>query len=360
MAARNGHHRVTMADVARRAGVSTAAVSKVLRNAYGVSPAMATRVRTAIDDLGYRPHAAARGLRGRTFTLGLLLPEIQNPFFGDILAGVTEVAVPSGYQVLMGAAGVAAAKQSELADAMVDRQMDGLVLVAPSMDRTAVELTANGTPTVVFGHHDRGYNFDSVAGDDRAGAALVVDHLVELGHRRIAHTAARHHADFGWNSGPDVVRWAGYEEAMHRHGLQPLVSVTSYVEPGGYEAAMELLTHWDRPTAIFAGADTAAMGVMRAAAQLGLEIPRDLSLVGYDNSYLADLAPVQLTSVDQGGRALGAAAASLLIERIDGRTEPQLVTHAPKLMLRRTTTAPAEDVTGGEGPGTGSMPCTLT
>ena len=124
--------RATITDVARHAGVSTAAVSKVLRNAYGVSAAMQEKVRAAITELDYRPHAAARGMRGRTYTIGVLLDNIRNAFFADILDGVRAELDDSEYTVMIGAAGFGADAQRKTIQSMVDRQMDGLILIAPS------------------------------------------------------------------------------------------------------------------------------------------------------------------------------------------------------------------------------------
>jgi LacI family transcriptional regulator len=341
MKSQHAVRRVTIADVARHAGVSTAAVSKVLRNAYGVSDGMSQRVRSSMAELGYRPHAAARGMRGRSFTIGLLLDNIRNPFYGDFLDGVTDALAKTDFQVLVGSAGFSAQDQSRLADAMVDRAMDGLILVAPSMSRSQVITVAKTIPTVVVGHHDTADEYDSVVDDDRAGAALVVDHLVALGHRRISHTSATAKAG-QWKGRPEQVRSAGYRQAMHRHGLDEAVTIagTSYSEEGGYRAGRELLDRPDRPTAIFAGADFAALGVLRAAYELGLRIPADLSLAGYDNTTLAASAPINLTSVDQAAHDLGATAARLLGERMDGRSRSVLTSAAPQLIVRNTTAPP--------------------
>jgi LacI family transcriptional regulator len=332
--------RVTIADVARHAGVSTAAVSKVLRNAYGVSAEMTERVQSSIAELGYRPHAAARGMRGRSFTIGLLLDNIRNPFYGDILEGVTDALAKTDFQVLVGSGGFSSHHQSRLAEAMIDRAMDGLILVAPSMSRSQVIATAKTVPTVVVGHHDTADEYDSVVDDDLAGAALVVDHLVVLGHRRIAHTSATGKGQ--WTRRPDQVRSDGYRQAMHRHHLDGAVRIagTSYSEEGGYSAGRELLDRPDQPTAIFAGADIAAVGVLRAAYELGLRIPEDLSLVGYDNTTIASIAPINLTSVDQAGHDMGATAARLLCERMDGRGRSVLTSAAPRLIVRNTTGPP--------------------
>ncbi|WP_307849648.1 LacI family DNA-binding transcriptional regulator [Qaidamihabitans albus] len=328
--------------MAREAGVSTAAVSKVLRNADGVSAAMRSKVRAAMTDLGYRPHAAARGMRGKTFTVGIVLDSIRNPFFADILDGVTDELGATDYQVLLGAGGFGAEGQAKLADAMVDRRMDGLILIAPGMAKADIVQTAGHVPLVIVGHHDAADEYDSVVDDDLAGAALVVDHLVALGHRRIAHTSTTGTRASGWSRTPDKVRSRGYREAMRRHGLAEhlTVAATSFSEEGGYQAAKELLGRPDPPTAIFAGADVAAFGVLRAAHELGLRVPEDLSLVGYDNTTTAALSPVQLTSVDQAGRTMGSTAARLLIERIDGRRHAMRAASSPTLVVRGTTAPP--------------------
>lgn len=331
--------RVTITDVARHAGVSVSAVSKVLRNAYGVSDSMRERVRAAMTALEYRPHAAARGMRGRTYTVGVLLDNIRNAFFADILDGVSAQLRDGDYQVLVGAAGFGQEEQTRLARAMVDRQMDGLILIGPGFPREEVLRTAATVPTVVIGHHDTAPEYDSVMDADAEGAGLVVDHLVELGHRAIALTSAHGNKDIGWNGTPERVQRRGYHEAMRRHGLagSARVAMTAYSEEGGYRAGLELLAGPGRPTAVFAGADVAAMGVFRAARELGLRIPEDVSLAGYNNTEVAALAPVQLTSVDQAGDLMGRTAARLLLQRLDGRTRSVTVTVAPSLVARRTT-----------------------
>jgi len=341
MKSQDAVRRVTIADVARHAGVSTAAVSKVLRNAYGVSAGMSQRVRSSMAELGYRPNAAARGMRGRSFTIGLVLDNIRNPFYGDLLDGVTDALAKTDFQVLVGSAGAGAQDQSRLADAMIDRAMDGLILIAPSMSRAQVRAVAKTIPTVVVGHHDTDDEYDSVVNDDRAGVTLVVNHLVARGHRRIAHTSVTVKGG-QWTGRLAQVRSDGYRQAMQRHGLDEVVTIagTSYSEEGGYQAGRELLGRPGRPTAIFAGADFAALGVLRAASELGLRIPADLSVAGYDNTTLAASAPINLTSVDQAAHDMGAAAARLLGERMDGRSRSVLTSTAPQLVVRSTTGPP--------------------
>jgi LacI family transcriptional regulator len=342
-AAAKPNKRVTITDVARHAGVSTAAVSKVLRSAYGVSPAMRDKVQAAIAELGYRPHAAARGMRGRTYTIGVLLDNVRNAFFADILDGIRDELRQTEYTVLIGAAGFDPEDQAKTIRSMVDRQMDGLILVAPGTPRGEVLATAASTPSVVIGHHDAADSYDSVVDADDLGAGLVVDHLVSLGHRDIALVSAPGTKANQWKRTPEAVLSEGYLAAMERHGLASCARVhhTAYSDDGGFKAGMTLLTADRPPTAVMTGADVAALGIYRAAHELGLRIPDDLSLAGYNNTALAALAPVQLTSVDQAGHTMGAAAARMLVERVEGRRDRAMqTTMTPRLVVRGTTAAP--------------------
>jgi LacI family transcriptional regulator len=335
--------RVTIADVAVHANVSPAAVSKVLRNAYGVSPAMRARVRQAMTDLKYRPHAAARGMRGQTYTLGVMLPEIRNPFFPDVVDGITGQLADTDYEVLMGAGGGDPDSNARITDAMIDRRMDGLILVGPLIRQRQLEVTAQTVPTVVIGRHGKSASYDAVVDDDIVGAGLIVDHLADLGHRRIAHIG---HKDpgRGWpTTMPHNVRAEGYRQAMRRRGLGNEIDVvsTSYSEQGGYLGARELLSRPVPPTAIFAGADVAAIGVLKAVDEAGLRVPEDISLAGYDNISIGALGPISLTSVDQDGRLLGSNAARLLLERIQGRRQRSvLLSLTPSLVPRRSAAPP--------------------
>ncbi|WP_327692917.1 LacI family DNA-binding transcriptional regulator [Streptomyces sp. NBC_00459] len=344
MGSTGGAKRATIADVARSAGVSTSAVSKVLTNAYGVSPAMRERVQAAMAELGYRPHAAARGMRGRTYTIGVLLANIRNAFYADLLEGVDALLRDSEYAVFIGSSGSAEMDdQTKLIHAMVDRQMDGLILIAPAVSRTEVVRIAADVPTVVLGHHDPSPAYDCVVNQDGLGVDLVVDHLVGLGHRDIAHLSHPTVRGTQWQQRPEHHVRAAYGEAMARHGLSDLARVVNsgYSDEGGYRGAMELLTSTRPPTAIFAGADVAATGVFRAAAELGLRIPEDLSLAGYNNTSVAALAPVSLTSVDQAGAMMGETAARLLLERIEKRRDRSVVMASTPYLVVRSSTAPA-------------------
>jgi LacI family transcriptional regulator len=302
---------------------------------------MHARVRAAMSELGYRPHAAARGMRGQTYTIGMMLPEIRNPFFHEILEGVSAQLAGTDYQVLIGPGGSEAESQVNITNAMIDRRMDGLIQVAPLAHRRNLEEMARSMPMVMIGRHDKSADYDTVTDDDIMGAGLVVDHLYELGHRRIAHVehkvSGRNHP----STLPQSVRAEGYRQAMRRVGLAPDIVSTAYTEEGGYQAARELLARDVRPTAIFAGADVAAIGVLNAVYEAGLRVPDDISIVGYDNTAFAALGPISLTSVDQDGHAMGANAARLVLERIDNkRSRSVLLSTSPTLIRRRSTAPP--------------------
>jgi LacI family transcriptional regulator, galactose operon repressor len=338
MATRDRRRRVTIADVARHAQVSTTAVSKVLRNAYGVSPAMRDRVKLSIDELDYRPHAGARAMRGRTFTIGVLLPHIRNPFFPEILDGVTEQLDGADYQVII-VQGDELKAETRAIDALVDRQVDGILMVAPLASKARLEQVAEDVPTVVLGRHERSAVYDSVFDDDEAGAELVVEHLIALGHRRIAHIAQKNASRGRPAAMLHTIRAATYERVMREHGLadEIAIAMTSYTEEGGHQGARELLARSPRPTAIFAGADLAAFGALAAIHEAGLAVPADISVAGYDNTRLAALANISLTSVDQDGAIMGKTAGRLLLERIEGRTASVRFSVNPTLIPRRST-----------------------
>lgn len=342
MVARNGRRRVTITDVASHAQVSVTAVSKVIRNAYGVSPQMKDRVKTAIEELGYRPQATARGMRGRTFTIGLVLPHIRNPFFADILDGLTAQLEDTGYQAITIQGGVTRKVERRAVDALVDRQVDGVIMVAPLAGRARLEEVAQEIPTVVLARHERSAYYDTVFGDDEAGAQVVVEHLIALGHRRIAHISHQDNSDARPSDLLHVIRAETYKRVMAEHGLADEIAIatTYYHEEGGYDGARQLLSRSPRPTAIFVGADQAAFGALAAVHEAGLSVPGEISVAGYDNTPLAALPNITLTSVDQDGAVMGHTAGRLLLERIEGRTSAMRFSAAPSLVVRGSTAPP--------------------
>lgn len=333
--------RITIVDVARHAGVSTASVSKVLRDAYGVSDAMKERVSASMDELKFRPHRPARGMRGRTYTIGMLVADIENPFFSLLCTGLSRHLGANDYEVLVAPGGYTTSSQRTMINAMIDHQMDGLVLVSPRAADAEIEAFATEVPVVQIGRHSESALLDSVSGDDALGAQLVVDHFVRLGHRRIAFVM---NAVEGDDPGlPEQRRLRGFRNAMASHGLadEAVVVTHEWSLEGGRRAARELTSMEQIPTAVHAGADVAAFGILNGLWDRGLRAPEVFSLAGYDNSTTSGIGPISLTTVDQAGLQMGALAAELLLDRISGRTESRHEILEPSLVIRSTTAAPA-------------------
>jgi LacI family transcriptional regulator len=333
--------RATIRDVARLANASTAAVSRVLRDADGVSENMTVRVKTAMAELGYRPHAAARGMRGKTYTVGVVHPDLRNTFFPDIIAAMADLILPTGRQIFFATTEWTSAE--EVLAAMHDRQIEGLIVIAPTIIEAKLIDAAQQMPMILTHRHRYSDWYDTVVSDDDEGAALVVRHLAELGHQRIAHVGPAKGKQATQLMHVTARRARGYKNAMEELGLgafTQIVDCPHYSVEDGYRVGSQALEMPDRPTAIFAGTDDVAFGVMQAAFEKGVRIPDDLSLVGYDNTRTAALAPMSLTSVDQDPAAIGARAASLLLSRIEGRREAERSLFAPTLVVRKTTAPP--------------------
>jgi LacI family transcriptional regulator len=336
----------TIQDVADAAGVSRAAVSKVIRNAYGVSGQMRSRVEAAIEQLDYHPRVAARVMRGTSFTLGLEIPQIGNDFHSMIAAAATDVLAGTPYQLVV--APIRDPQQGDRAlQSLVDRQVDGIIAVAPLVSSDWLETLAARVPVVMVGRHDESADYDTVAGDDEAGAEQVMEHLVELGHRRIAFLDVdRSRRAVGKSfiaptgRDPHSIRKRVYYEHMGALGLPPLLMETQgHMEEDAAAAVGPLMDDASRPTAIFAGHDTLAIGALRAIASAGLDA-RDVSVAGFDDIPIASHPLISLTSVDQQGYVIGREAVRLLLERIDGRTEPVRMVMPVTLHVRGSTAPP--------------------
>ncbi|MFE1665736.1 LacI family DNA-binding transcriptional regulator [Microbacterium sp. P02] len=328
--------RPSMDDVAAAAGVSKAAVSKVIRNAYGVSPGMRAKVESAIDALGYRPSIAARSMRGASYTIGFEIPQLGNDFFTQIMQGAADELGGSGYQLIIAPA-IGDLKGAPVLNALVDRQVDGFVAISPEVAPDWLERLGLDIPIVLLGRHDPSINYDTVTNDDARGAELVMEHLFELGHRRIAHLSITAYPQVTEDLLPHTIRRRAYDAAMASRGLSPRSVFSGPLEPEAYDASVGLLSASDRPTAIFAANDTLAIGALRARIELGLTAA-DVSIAGYDDIDLASHPIMSLTTVDQFGRESGIRAIRLLLERIQqGRTEARHEVISPELRARTST-----------------------
>jgi LacI family transcriptional regulator len=331
----NAGGRVTIRTVAAEAGVSVAAVSKVMRNAYGVSEALRLKVEASIEKLGYRPSVAARGMRGRTFTLGVLLVGIDNPFLPGIYQGIESVTEAAGYKIMVGVGAARARTEAQLIEQMIDNRMDGLILVASQIAGKTLEHYARQIPTVVVGHHEPdSVGYDTINNDDQAGAGIVVQAFLDRGHRDIAFLTQTDQDDHLADVAPQ--RELGYRAAMAAAGLAERIRILSLPQYGAPRDAViqQFLTASDRPRAIFCWSDLDAIPVLSAAHRLGIRVPEELSLVGYDNSPMAGLSMIELASVDQDGPQLGKLAAEALFSRMNGRELAEHILIEPRLVRR--------------------------
>jgi DNA-binding LacI/PurR family transcriptional regulator len=328
--------RVTIREVAKDAGVSVAAVSKVLRDAYGVSDALRAKVRASMHKLDYRPLAAARGMRGQTYTIGIVLPDLRNPFFADIMDGVNTALERTQYRAMIGISHSSVETEMGIVESMIDRQMDGMLMIGSTEDRRNLDIIAKRKPLVAIGHHDpEATTFDTVNNHDQQGAMLVVKHLAANGYRKIAM--------FSLVSGTSTIliqRELGYRRGMMEAGLGKHINITSssQILREVQLSARRLLMGPQRPDAIFCWTDLIALEVISVAKELGLDIPNDLAVVGYDNTMFCDFTQNSLTSIDQSGEQLGLQAARLLIERIKGRAEAEHFVVTPRIVVRPSST----------------------
>lgn len=327
----------TILDVADRAGVSKSLVSLVMREPDRVSDASREAVLKAASELGYRPNAVARSLvQRRTNVIGVVLSDLHNPFFADVADGIEEAAVERGYRAMLSSGFLAPKRERAAIETMLELRVDGLIMLGSMMKVAKIEKVAAALPVTLLGRHTRSSGLDSVGVDDSAGAQEAVDHLVALGHRKIAHIHAG-------SAAGSPRRRSGYQRAMRRHGLEDQIRLVkgAFTEHGGAAAMKEILEGGELPTAVFAPNDFAALGAMEVIDGAGFDIPGDISLVGYDDLTLAALPRISLTTIGQPRADLGREAIHLVLERLDeGRERARHVVVPPSLVVRATTGPP--------------------
>jgi DNA-binding LacI/PurR family transcriptional regulator len=324
---------VTMEDVAREAGVSRALVSLVMRDSPKVSPGKRAAVLETADALGYSPNRLASRLAShRTKTLGVLFLDLHNPVFADIYDGIAEGIEGSGNQMMVAVGSADPRTELEAVRSFVDLRADGVLLAGYTGSEGDLASALRGTPAVVITRELDADGVDSVLTDDFQSGVLAVEHLHELGHRRIAHVDIS-----DWL--PYTARREGYLHAMEQFGLEPMLVHSDMTERGSREVMENFLaTGTPLPTAIFTHNDLTAMGVMEALHAHGLAVPDDVAIVGCDNIEVAASPLIGLTSIDQHARELGRSAAEVMLDRIAQPGGPAITRKLePALMVRNST-----------------------
>ncbi|WP_372593338.1 LacI family DNA-binding transcriptional regulator [Actinotalea sp.] len=326
-------------DVARAAGVSTATVSRALRNLPNVNEATRERVRDAATRLGYVASPSAASLAsGRTRAIGLISPWVNRWFFSNVIDAAERELRAHGYDVLLYTFDIRRQSARPRVDPdVLRRRVDGILVVGlPLAEDEIAALVGLGYPLVCIGWG--GSEQTTVRVDDRAIGLAATRHLTSLGHRRIAHLTGTPDDVHPWS--PPVEREAGWREALREAGIEPeedLLETGGFEIAGGRASIARLIERRPDLTAVFAASDEMAMGAILGLRDLGLRVPQDVSVIGVDGHELGEL--VGLTTLAQPVDEQGAAAARLVLDMIDGRTAPESVVY-PTALLERSSTAP--------------------
>jgi LacI family transcriptional regulator len=338
------HARVTIRDVARVAQVHPGTVSRALNEQTRalVNDETADRVLRAAEELGYRPNPIARGLKtNRSYTIGVLIPDITNPLFPPILRGIEDRLDDAGYTSLIVNTENDADRERSHLEALRLRQVDGFISATARLDREVLaDLGARGTPLVLVNRSFEDASVPAVAVDDREGTRLAVDHVARLGHERIAHLAGPQNTSTGHR------RYLGFLEAMQTAGLStddaPVSFSAWFTEEEGARLCAELLDRSPELTAIIAANDLLAIGCYDVLAERGMRCPEDISIVGFNDMPLVDRLQPPLTTVRVPQREIGMAAADLLLERLAEDEGPvREILLEPTLVVRASTRPPA-------------------
>jgi len=337
--ARRDRPRVTLEDVARHAGVSRATASLVARNSPLIAEKTRQKVLKSMKELGYVYDRIASNLRSRSSRIvGVIIAEIANPYFSELLAGVHEKLDRDGYTVILGTTYGSREKQDRLIATMMENRVGGMIL-SPAADITPelVERIRDwGIPVVMFAREvATGTEFDYIGVDNVLGGRMATEHLIGLGHRRIAYLGGPSSSS-AWRD-----RRLGYRTALEQHGIpadEGLILNTPDTREGGRQGVLDLFARTDPPTALFCYNDIVALGAMQGLRQMGLAPGRDVAVIGFDNIPESEQTFPSLTTISAFPKRIGMMAAELLHERMNGLDrQPFRQILRPELVVRETS-----------------------
>jgi len=326
---------VTLEDIARALNVSKMTVSRAINNHPEISRQTRARILAAAQKMNYRPNQFARALTtNHSYLIGIVVPDLMHSYFAEICRGVESQARPVGYQNLICSTDEEARKEMDEIEALLSRT-DGLIVasaLAKSEAKFYRRLLSEGANIVLIDRVLDGLRCSAVTTDDVEVGRLATQHLIKLGHRRIGHLR-------GPNVSTSLKRFEGYQQALSKAHLKPLVHECGFTEADGYRAMQQWIAKGSLPTAIFAANDPAAIGAMAALNERGLSVPEDIAFVGAGNIHHGDMLRVPLTTVSWSTSAMGQEAANLLLELIDGNKKTRrhrTITLPPELIIRRS------------------------
>ncbi|TDX51573.1 LacI family DNA-binding transcriptional regulator [Orenia marismortui] len=330
--------KVTIKDIAKEAGVSTTTVSRVLNDKPDVSEATKKKIQKVIDKLGYNPNGIARGLvLQKTHTIGLIIPDISNPFFPEVAKGVEDRARELNYSVIFCNTDNDKEREKEAIALMKSKHVDGIILsLSISNKEELYKLEEKNFDVVQIDRKIPDSNYRAVVIDNTLGAYNATSHLVELGHTKIAHVTG----DLEIQTSQD--RLEGFKKAIDNFDLdykEEWIIEGDFSKESGYQAMKKLLRLEDRPKAVFIANDLMAIGAYEAIFEMGLEIAEDISVVGYDDIEIASIIKPGLTTMTQPKYKLGQTAADILIAKIDSKedVDDEDIILNPKLIIRDST-----------------------
>jgi DNA-binding LacI/PurR family transcriptional regulator len=329
--------KVTIYDVAKKAGVSTATVSKIINNKGSISEKTRLKVLEVMDQLQYKPNMIASALKGKsTHTIGLLIPDLSNPIFAEYAKYIEERAQELGFSVIICNTDTNPDRERKYITLLKQKQVDGIIIVARFKNiKLLKELIKEKFPLATIAQDLPTLPIDSVTVDDYLGGYQVTDYLLSLGHRKIAIIAERDRSS--------QERIKGYRQALVDTGLKIDEDLIVVCDQATRECArintLGLLDKEKRLSAIFGCNDLLAVGVMQAARERGLTIPKDLSVIGFDNTHLSEIVSPSLTTVQQPLRDIGYHVVDLLTQKIEGNSRAiQRIVLLPELVIRQSTT----------------------
>ncbi len=327
--------RTTMKDIAKAVGVHPSTVSRVINGNPNISEKTAKKVFSTIEDLNYTPNALARSLKTKKIeTLGMLIPDIANPFFAGLARGVEDTANQYGYNVILCNTDDQFEKEKTYLRLLEERRVDGLILATAKIrDKSIIELEKSRFPYILLSRNIRDLQENSISIDDIAGGYLATKYLIGLGHRNIGHIGGP------YNTMAALDRIKGYKKALLQYGIpfnRCYIGEGDFKIKGGYQVMNQFLKLQNPPTAVFTANDLLAVGAIEAIREHGYNVPDDISIIGFDDIRLASFLSPPLTTIRQPMLEMGSLAIIKLMERIEHQRVHQNILIKPELIVRKS------------------------